>query len=75
MFDIGGGELIVIILAIILLFGPKKIPEIMKALGTGISKIRQAQSELKHQINEIEREVSEVSKEVGARLDEEKENN
>jgi len=33
MFDIGGGELIVIILAVILLFGPKKIPEIMSNLS------------------------------------------
>jgi len=63
MFDIGGGELIVIILAVILLFGPKKIPEIMRTLGNGVSKIRQAQSELKNQINEIEREVNKEIKE------------
>ncbi|MGI5846363.1 MAG: Sec-independent protein translocase subunit TatA/TatB [Alphaproteobacteria bacterium] len=57
MFDIGGGELLLILLAILLLFGPKKIPEIMRMFGKGLGKIKQAQTELKQQIREIEKEV------------------
>ncbi len=57
MFDIGGGELLLIILAVIILFGPKKLPEIMKMLGKGVSKAKQAQAEFKNQIYEIEKEV------------------
>ncbi|NLI88037.1 MAG: twin-arginine translocase TatA/TatE family subunit, partial [Bacteroidales bacterium] len=34
---IGGWEWVVIILAILLLFGGKKIPELMRGLGRGVS--------------------------------------
>ena len=57
MFDIGGGELVVIILAIIVLFGPKKVPELMKMLGKGMRKVKDAQFELKQQINDIGSEI------------------
>lgn len=58
MFDVGGGELLLILLAIIILFGPKKIPEVAQFLGKGIRQFRQAQSEIQTQINKIQQEVS-----------------
>ncbi|RKZ27159.1 twin-arginine translocase TatA/TatE family subunit, partial [bacterium] len=47
MFGIGWGELILIFLVILLLFGAKKLPEIGRALGKGIR-------EFKRSIKEIE---------------------
>ncbi|MBM4172996.1 MAG: twin-arginine translocase TatA/TatE family subunit [Ignavibacteria bacterium] len=57
MFDIGGAEFLLIGLAILMLFGPKKIPEIMQAIGKGIRYFRQAQEDLKTQIRDISTEV------------------
>lgn len=40
---LGAPEIILIILAILLLFGGKKIPELMKGLGKGIKDFKNAQ--------------------------------
>ena len=36
MFGLGGSELLVIMLVVLLLFGGKKIPELMRGLGKGV---------------------------------------
>ena len=58
MFDIGGGELLLIFLAVLLLFGPKKIPEIAQMLGKGMQQLRKAQSQFQSQMNEIKYEIN-----------------
>ncbi|MCX6152870.1 MAG: twin-arginine translocase TatA/TatE family subunit [Candidatus Kapabacteria bacterium] len=58
MFDIGGGELILIVLAIIVLFGPKKIPEIAQMFGKGMQEFKRAQSQFTSQFNEIKSEIN-----------------
>ncbi|MDZ4745535.1 MAG: twin-arginine translocase TatA/TatE family subunit, partial [bacterium] len=58
MFDVGGGELIVILLVILLLFGPKKIPEFAQMVGKGLRKFRMAQEELTQQIRDISAEAA-----------------
>ncbi len=58
MFDVGGGELILIVLAIIVLFGPKKIPEIAQMVSKGMKQFRSAQNELKVQINSVKDEIN-----------------
>ncbi len=40
----GGMEIILIVLVIVLLFGAKKIPELMKGLGGGIKEFKKAAS-------------------------------
>lgn len=40
-----GGELIVIILVVVLLFGGRKIPELMKGLGQGLKEFKKARNE------------------------------
>jgi TatA/E family protein of Tat protein translocase len=53
MFDIGGGELILILLAILVLFGPKKIPEIAQMIGRGVQQVKKAQSQFESQMSDI----------------------
>lgn len=57
MFDIGGPELLLILLAVIVLFGPKKIPEMAQMIGKGLNKVKQVQSQFHSQIEEIKTEV------------------
>lgn len=42
----GGTEWIIILLAILLLFGAKKIPELMKGLGSGIKEFKKASNDI-----------------------------
>jgi len=42
---LGGQELIFIALAILLLFGGKKIPELMRGLGKGVREFKEASNE------------------------------
>lgn len=42
---LGGQELIVIALALLLLFGGRKIPELMRGLGKGIREFKDAQND------------------------------
>ncbi|MBM2817191.1 MAG: twin-arginine translocase TatA/TatE family subunit [Ignavibacteria bacterium] len=44
MFGLGTPELILIVVGIFLLFGAKKIPELMKGLGSGIKEFKKAAS-------------------------------
>ena len=52
MFGLGGSEMILIILAILLLFGGKKIPELMRGIGQGIREFNDAKSNVKKQIED-----------------------
>jgi sec-independent protein translocase protein TatA len=43
MFDnIGIGEIILIVVAVLIFFGPKKIPEIAQGIGKGIREFKKA---------------------------------
>jgi sec-independent protein translocase protein TatA len=46
----GGAEWIIILFAILLLFGGKKIPELMKGLGKGIREFNNARANIKDEI-------------------------
>ena len=52
MFGIGATEWVLIILALLLLFGGKKIPELMRGLGQGIREFNDAKSKVKNEIQE-----------------------
>ena len=56
---LGGGELLLIGLAILLFFGGKKLPELMRGLGKGIREFQDAKNEVKDQIN---KELDETKK-------------
>ncbi|PKL86698.1 MAG: twin-arginine translocase TatA/TatE family subunit [Ignavibacteriae bacterium HGW-Ignavibacteriae-1] len=57
MFDVGGGELMLIILAVLILFGPKKLPEFAQMIKRGVNEMKNAQRQFSEQVTEISREV------------------
>ncbi len=50
-FDFGSGEILLIVLAAFLIFGPSKIPEIARNLGKFINDIKRASEDIKTEIN------------------------
>lgn len=51
-FNLGGPEIIFIMLAILLLFGAKKIPELARGLGKGIREFKDATKEVRDNLEE-----------------------
>lgn len=49
---IGGPEIFVILLIVVMLFGADKIPEIAKGLGKGMRQIKDATNDIKREIND-----------------------
>jgi len=47
----GGTELIIIVFVILLLFGGKKIPELMRGIGKGISEYNKARANIETEIH------------------------
>ncbi len=54
MFGLGAQELLLILLVVLLLFGAKKIPEIARGLGKGMSEFKRAMRETQEEINKPE---------------------
>ncbi len=52
MFGIGTPEIIIIIVAALLVFGPKRLPDIGKSLGKGLREFKKATTEFKDQFND-----------------------
>ena len=52
MFGLGGTEMILIGLAILLLFGGKKSPELMRGIGQGMREFNDAKKNVKDQIED-----------------------
>ena len=59
----GGTEWILIVLAVLILFGGRKIPEFMRGIGKGIREFNDAKSNVK---KEIEEGMSEKDKQTAA---------
>ena len=56
--NLGAGEIIVIALIVVLLFGGKKIPELMKGLGKGVRSFKEGMNNIE---NDIENSGTEKS--------------
>ena len=50
-FNLGTGEIIIIVFVILLLFGGRKIPELMKGLGKGVRSFKQGMNEITDELN------------------------
>ena len=75
MGPVGIQELVVIFLVALVLFGPKKLPELGKTIGKAITEFRRAQSELKStfdgHMRELEKEhesIKEVTSAIQTRF-------
>jgi sec-independent protein translocase protein TatA len=56
MFEnIGGVELIIILTVVLLLFGPKKIPELAQGIGKGIREFKKGLNDVQDQIKNIDK--------------------
>lgn len=53
---IGGSEVIFILLAVLLLFGSKKIPEVARAMGKGIREFQKATDDIKRELSDVQKE-------------------
>lgn len=58
----GGGEWILILLVVLLLFGGKKIPELMKGLGKGIREFNTAKNNIQEEFEKGLKEEEEKKK-------------
>lgn len=45
MFGLGVGELVVVLVLVVLLFGSKKIPELAKGIGQGVHELKKSLAE------------------------------
>ncbi|HEC97338.1 MAG TPA: twin-arginine translocase subunit TatB [Nitrospirae bacterium] len=57
MFDLGIQELIVIFAVVLIVFGPKKLPELARSLGKGVAELKKALNGIKDQIDTEVKEV------------------
>ena len=55
--SLGATEIILIIVAIVLLFGAKKIPELAQGIGKGMKEFKKAVKEVEDDITEIKDDV------------------
>ncbi|MDZ7740476.1 MAG: twin-arginine translocase TatA/TatE family subunit [Bacteroidota bacterium] len=67
----GGPEIIIIAVVILLLFGGKKLPELMRGLGKGIRDFKDATSgnDIKKEFDDVKKEVSNAGEDVNKASD------
>ena len=50
----GPWEIVLIVLVIVLIFGGKKIPELMKGVGKGVKSFKEGMNEIEDQVNQAD---------------------
>jgi len=61
---IGPWQVVIIALVILLLFGGKKIPELMKGLGKGVKSFKEGMNEIEDQINQADETLKKETKDT-----------
>lgn len=59
--NLGGWEMVAVVFIVLLLFGGKKIPELMRGLGAGIREFNNAKNAINNEIREGMREAERKS--------------
>ena len=57
VFNLGFWEIVIIALVVLLLFGGKKIPELMRGLGKGVKNFKDGIKEVEEEVNEIKKDI------------------
>ena len=57
--NLGGGEIIVVVLVFLLFFGAKNIPEIARGLGKGMRQFKDATNDIQREIQESADKIKE----------------
>ena len=57
LFNLGGGEIILILAIVLILFGAKRLPELAKGLGQGIKEFKRATHHASEDMRELMAEV------------------
>ena len=58
----GWWELVIIAFVILLFFGGRKLPELMKGLGKGVKSFKQGMSEVEKEIKDIDEDLNKDGK-------------
>lgn len=74
LFNLGTGEIVIIALVVLLLFGGRKIPELMKGLGKGVRGFKEGLNDIQDEINRPVNELDELNAKKEAERREQKEN-
>jgi Tat protein translocase TatB subunit len=61
MFGIGMPELLLILALALIVLGPKKLPELARALGKGMAELRRATDEIKDEFRQMESDIQDAS--------------
>ena len=61
--NIGTGEIIIVALVVLLLFGGKKIPELMRGLGKGVKRFKEGMNDVRKELDDISTDIETDSKE------------
>lgn len=54
---VGMWEVIIIALVVLLLFGGKKIPELMKGLGKGVKSFKDGMKDVEKDVNDLKKDI------------------
>ena len=67
-FNLGGGEIFIIVLFVLLFFGSKRIPEMMRSMGKGIRMFKDAtqdiQQDIEESVKDVKKDIDEAKKKL-----------
>lgn len=61
--NIGTAEILIVALVVLLLFGGKKIPELMRGLGKGVKSFKDGMNDVRKELDDISTDIDTDSKE------------
>lgn len=67
--NLGGGEVVLILMVVLLFFGSKNIPNLARGLGKGLREFKDATEGIKREIEKSSQEVEKEGNEIKKTLD------
>ncbi|WP_066631695.1 Sec-independent protein translocase subunit TatA/TatB [Labilibacter marinus] len=72
LFSFGGGEIFIVLIAVLLLFGANKIPELARMLGKGMNEFKRATDDIKREFkegtDEFKKDLDDSKKEIDSHI-------